>query len=189
MSEFIDVSGKPLIGKKDYDGPVIRLLRCHVCNTWEELPDYEGPSNFDYLLEITLEKHKFDSGEPHVGMLYKVPVKAWVNVEQRKAILDQLAAGGSRGLDELDPEKSFYETKMTFAQDAMNCWVKHNKPKENCDDYESPSKRLLPDTAMERKELGLPKPEHLEGPKVYTCHFCPYHGQVVQRKRKIMGMY
>ena len=65
----------------------------------------------------------------------------------------------------------------------------HNQPKVGCDDYETPAKRLLPNTAKERGELGLPLPEHLDGPKVYTCHFCPYHGQVVQRKRQIMGMY
>ena len=189
MSDFIGMDGKPLIGKKDYDGPVIRLLRCHVCESWEELPDYEGPSDRDYLLEISLEKHKFPSGDPHVGQLFKIPVKSWANTEQRQAILEQLGKGGSRGLDELDPEKSFYETKMTFAQDAMECWQRHNKVTTNCEDYESPAKRLLPDTAKERGELGLPKPEHLDGPKVYTCHFCPYHGKVIERRRQIMGMY
>ena len=181
--------GKPVIGSKPIEGPVIRLLMCLVCKSLEELPDYEGPSNQDYLLEISLEKHKFDSGDPHVGKLFKLPVKAWADPKQKEAILEQFKQGGSRGLDELTDEKNFYETKMTFAQDAMQCWQKHNKPTNNCEDYESPAKRLLPDTAKERGELGLPKPEHLEGPKVYTCHFCPYHGQVVQRRRQIMGMY
>ena len=184
MQEF-----KPTIGSKPIDGPVIRLLRCFVCESWEELPDYEGPSNFDYLLEISLEKHKFPSGDPHVGKLFKVPVKTWANPEQKQAILKQLATGGSKGLDELDPNKKFYETKMTFAEEAMNCWIAHNKITTNCEDYESPKKRLLPDTAVERKELGLPKPEHLEGPQVYTCHFCPYHGKVLERKRQILGLY
>jgi len=182
----------PLIGKREqHDGPVIRLLRCLVCETWEELPDYTGPSDKDYLLEITIEKHKFPSGDPHVGKLFKVPVKTWMNPEHRKAVLEQLGKGGSAGLDELDPDKSFYETKMQFAQDAMECWKKHNRPKasDGCDDYETPPKRLLPDTAKERTELGLPKPEHLDGPRIYTCHFCPYHGQVVQQRRAILGMY
>lgn len=189
MSGLVGKDGKPLIGSKPIDGPIIRLLRCFVCETWEELPDYEGPSNFDYLLEMTLEKHKFPSGDPHVGKMFKVPVKSWGNLEERKAIMDQLAKGGSKGLDDLDPEKSFYETKMQFAEDAMQCWIAHNKPKDDCSDYQSPKKRLLPDTAKERGELGLPLPEHLEGPKIYTCNFCPYHGEVVQRKRKIMGLY
>ncbi len=180
---------KPVIGSKPIDGPIIRLLVCLVCETIEELPDYEGPTNFDYLLEMSLEKHKFDSGDPHKGRLFKVPVKSWANAKDKAEILEQLRKGGSRGLDEISPEKNFYETKMTFAEEAMTCWQKHNQPTVNCDDYESPSKRLLPDTAKERGELGLPKPEHLDGPKVFTCHFCPYHGQVVQRRRAIMGMY
>jgi hypothetical protein len=189
MADFQDLSGKPLIGSKPVEGPIIRLLVCLVCETIEELPDYDGPTNHDYLLEISLEKHTFPSGDPHVGKLFKIPVKSWANEEQKKAVLEQLRKGGSSGLDDLTEEKNFYETKMTFAQDAMECWQKHNKPKDNCDDYQTPSKRLLPDTAKERGELGLPKPEHLEGPKIYTCNFCPYHGEVVQRKRRILGMY
>ena len=180
---------KPVLGSKPIEGPLIRLLMCLVCETLEELPDYDGPSDRDYLLEISLEKHVFPSGDPHVGKLFKLPVKAWGNGEQRKAILEQFKKGGSKGLDELDPEKSFYETKMTFANDAMDCWKRHNQPTNDCDDYQSPKKRLLPDTAKERGELGLPKPEHLDGPKIYVCNFCPYHGQVIQRRRKIMGMY
>lgn len=179
----------PLIGSKEYDGPVIRLLRCFVCETWEELPDYEGRSDHDYLLEISLEKHVFPSGDPHVGKLFKVPVKAWGNAEQRKAILDQLGKGGSAGLDELDPEKSFYDTKMQFAQDAMDCWKYHLYPQDTCPDYQSPAKRLLPNTAKERADLNLPSPEHLEGPKIYTCNFCPMHSVMTTKRRSIAGMY
>lgn len=182
------MSNPPIIGSKPIDGAVIRLLRCLVCETWEELPDYEGPSKFDYLLEIAIEKHVFPSGEPHKGKLFKVPVKIWMDSTQRKAVMDQLAQGGSKGLAELDPSSNFYETKMQFAEDAMNCWIAHNRVTTNCEDYEKPSKRLLPDTAKERKELGLPKPEHLDGPQVFTCHFCPYHGKVLERKRQILGL-
>lgn len=189
MSGLVDPKGKPLIGSKEYDGPVLRLLRCLVCETWEELPDYDGPSDRDYLLEMSIEKHKFPSGDPHVGKLFKVPVQAWGSVEQRKAILDQLGAGASAGLDALDPDKAFYETKMTFANDAMQCWKQHNSPKDGCDDYQTPKKRLLPDTAKERGELGLPKPEHLDGPKIYSCNFCPVHSVVTTRKRQFLGMY
>lgn len=189
MSGLVDPTGKPLIGSKKIDGPVIRLLRCMVCETWEELPDYDGPSDKDYLLEISLEKHVFPSGDPHVGKLFKVPVKTWANPEQRKAVLDQLGKGASAGLDALDPDKAFYDTKMTFAADAMQCWKAHLQPKDGCEDYESPAKRLLPDTAKERADLNLPKPEHLEGPRIYTCHFCPVHSVVTTRKRKILGMY
>lgn len=179
---------KPVIGSKPIEGPLIRLLLCLVCETIEELPDYEGPSNFDYLLEISLEKHKFDSGEEHKGKLFKLPVKSWANPEQKKAILEQFKQGGSKGLDDLDPDKSFYETKMEFADAAMECWQKHLQT-PMCNDYESPSKRLLPNTAKERADLNLPSPEHLEGPQVYSCHFCPVHVNVTTKKRAMRGMY
>lgn len=191
FSKGMDLSklGKPLIGQKPIEGPIIRLLVCLVCQTVEELPDYEGPSDHDTLLEISVEKHVFPSGEPHKGKLFKLPVKTWANPKEKEAIMAQLRQGGNRGLDEIDPDKSFYETKMTFADDAMKCWIAHNKVTTNCEDYQSPSKRLLPNTAKERQELGMPLPKDLEGPKIYTCNFCPYHGEVVQRRRKIMGMY
>jgi hypothetical protein len=190
MSGLLDHTGKPLIGSKPVEGPVLRLLLCLVCKTLEELPDYDGPSNQDYLLEIALEKHKFPSGDEHKGKLFKLPVKVWGNGEQREAIMKELT-DGAQGLNAMNPdgEKNFYEVKMQFAEDAMECWIKHNQPKNDCDDYQKPSKRLLPDTAKERGELGLPKPEHVDGPKIYTCNFCPYHGEVVQRKRRILGMY
>lgn len=187
--DFSNLGKKPVIGSKPIEGPIIRLLVCLVCESIEELPDYDGPSNFDYLLEIACEKHQFPSGEPHKGKLFKVPVKSWANEKDKAEILEQLRKGGSTGLNELDPEKKFYETKMQFADDAMECWQRHNQPKVSCEDYETPAKRLLPDTAKERGELGLPKPEHLEGPKVYSCHFCPYHSVAVTRRRQIMGMY
>jgi hypothetical protein len=183
------MADKPVIGMKNIEGPLIRLLRCMVCETWEELPDYDGPTEMDYLLEIAIERHVFPSGEPHKGKLFKVPVKSWMTPEQRKAVLDQLGAGGSRGLDELDPEKSFYDTKSQFMDDAMNCYKAHLQPKLGCTDYGAADKRLLPNSAKERKELNLPKPEHAEGPKIYLCNFCPVHSIVTTNKRMAAGMY
>jgi hypothetical protein len=162
---------------------------CFVCNTLEELPDYDGPVEQDYLLEISIEKHVFPSGEPHKGKLFKLPVKSWATADQRKAILGQLQTGGSRGLDELDPDKSFYDTKMTFMEDAMKCYAAHNRPKIECPDYGSPQKRLLPNSAKERAELNLPKPEHADGPKIYLCNFCPMHSTVTTNARLKQGLY
>jgi hypothetical protein len=185
------MSDAPLIGTREmkHEGPLIRLLMCFVCNTLEELPDYDGPVEQDYLLEISIEKHVFPSGEPHKGKLFKLPVKSWATADQRKAILGQLSAGGSRGLDELDPDKSFYDTKMTFMEDAMKCYAAHNRPKIECPDYGSPQKRLLPNSAKERAELNLPKPEHADGPKIYLCNFCPMHSTVTTNNRLKQGLY
>lgn len=179
----------PLIGTSNpIDGPIIRLLMCFVCNTIEELPPHEGPPETDILLEMTVEKHEFPSGERHVGKLFLLPFKTWANTEQRKAIIDQLKGQGAQGLDALDPDKNFYETKMTFAQDAMDCWRSRLQP-DHCGDYQNESKRLLPKTDKERMELGLPDPAHSGAPKVYLCNFCPVHSVVTTKKRAIRGMY
>jgi hypothetical protein len=160
-----------------------------VCETWEELPDYEGPSNFDYLLEISLEKHRFPSGEPHVGKLFKLPEKTWKDQTQRKAILDQLGGKGATGLDAIDPDKNFYETKAQFSDDAMTCYTQHNRPQIGCTDFQSPSKRLLPNTRKERAELGVESPENAPGPKVYLCNFCPFYSVAVTTERMKQGLY
>lgn len=179
----------PLLGSRKPDdhntGPVIRLLHCKVCNSIEELPPYVGAPEQDYLLEIACEKHKFPSGEEHKGLLFIVPVKAWSNTDARKDMIRQIKGGGSKGLDEID--STFYDTKSQFGEDAMNCWKSRNKPQDSCPDYQSDSKKLVPNTKKERKELGLDTT--MAGPKNYLCHFCPIHAKVVQRKRQLMGMY
>lgn len=182
----------PLIGeRKMHDGPVLRLVMCLVCNTVDELPPFEGPPEQDYLLQIVVEKHVFPSGEPHKGKMFILPVQTWAHEESRKAIIQQLRGGGSEGLDAMTEGKDYYSTKMQFAEDAMECWKYHMRPDANhgCNDYESPQKRLLPATIKERKEAGLPDPANAPGPKVYTCHFCPFHSVVVTKKRAMRGMY
>jgi hypothetical protein len=181
----------PLLGSNNNDsynkGPQFRLLFCMVCNSLEELPPFQGRPENDHLLAIACEKHRFPSGEEHKGLLFTVPVMAWQNTEARKDIIRQIKGGGSKGLDEID--STFYESKSTFAEDAMKCWKSHNKPQDSCSDYESSNKRLLPNTGKERKELGLASLKDAPGPKNYLCHFCPIHSKVVQRKRKLLGMY
>lgn len=182
----------PLIGRRElHDGPVIRLLFCLVCNTVDELPPHDGPPETDVLLELTAEKHEFPSGERHQGKLFILPFKTWAKKESRHAIIDQLKGKGAQGLDALDPDGGYYDTRMQFAEDAMDCWKYHMRPDEShgCNDYESPQKRLLPKTDRERREAGLPDPAHSGGPKVFLCHFCPYHSTVVTKKRAMRGMY
>lgn len=181
----------PLIGQREFEhnGPVIRLLMCFVCNTINELPAYEGPPEYDHLLEITVEKHKFPSGEPHKGKLFILPIKTWANEKSRKEIINQLRGGGSSGLDALSPEGNYYETKMQFAEDALTCYERHNRPQVGCPDYGTPEKRLLPDTAKERMEVGIESPENAPGPKVYLCNFCPMHSLVTTANNMKKGLY
>jgi hypothetical protein len=185
------MSDAPLIGSREiqHDGPVLRLLFCFVCNTVEELPPHDGPPETDILLEITLEKHEFPSGERHKGKLFILPVKTWANTSTRKEIIRQLKGGGSDGLDALTEEKDFYSSKMQFSEDAMKCYSYHLRPKDHCADYMHESKRLLPKTAKERKDLGLEAPKDAAGPRVYICNFCPMHSVILTKKRAMMGLY
>lgn len=180
----------PLIGSRNLDdGPVIRLLYCLVCKSIEELPMHHGTPETDTLLQISVERHVFPSGEPHKGKLFVIPVKMWGEPKNKKAIIEQLKGGGSEGLAEIDPD--YYNTKMTFHEDAMKCWEAHSRPGDKtvgCGDYQSESKRLLPNTEKERRDLGLPSAAD-SGLKVYLCQFCPYQQRVVETNRFKQGMY
>lgn len=179
----------PIIGQENHGvdtGPVMRLLYCRVCDTFEELPAFMGRPENDHLLAISVEKHKFPSGQEHVGNLYMFPQAYWDRF--KKDIIDQIRnRSGAKGLANADP--TYYDTQNTFREDAMKCFQQHFRPAEGCSDYESPSKRLVPGTRAERKELGLPDPSKVPGPKVSLCHFCPVHSKVTERKRILRGDY
>lgn len=176
----------PILGQKKPKDLEIRLLHCLVCDTIEELPPYEGPEELDYLLQIAVEPHKFESGLEHVGKLFSIPLKAWANPEAKKEVIRQIKGGGSAGLAEFDD--TYYDTRSTFMEEAMKCYRAHNKPKDGCVDWERSDKRLVPQTHKQRKELGMEKPEDAPGPKTYLCQFCPVAVGVAQRKRKLLGL-
>lgn len=181
--------GVPILGstpKKDPKDFDVRLLHCLVCDTIEELPPYEGPPELDYLLQIAVEPHKFESGLEHVGKLYSIPLKAWANQEAKREVIRQIKGGGSLGLAEID--ESYYDTRSTFMEDAMKCYQAHNKPKDGCGDWQRADKRLVPQTHKARKEAGMERPEDAPGPKTYLCDFCPVRVAVEHRKQKLLGL-
>lgn len=177
--------GVPLLQPSKVEGPEIRLLYCLVCGTIEELPLFDGRPEDDHLLQVLVEPHCFPSGEPHRGHLFRLPQLMWEREDARKKIIEQIKGGGSAGLDEFD--KDFYATKATFKEDAMRCYNAHLRPTDGCPDYNSPSKRLLPNTKAERKDVGLPDPAKAPGPKNYLCQFCVIHPIVVQKQRALRG--
>lgn len=177
----------PLLNPKPVDSPDMRVLYCMVCQSMEELPLYDGDPDNDHLLQILVEKHVFPSGEPHKGHLFRVPQLMWEREDARKKIIEQIKGGGSKGLDEFDAD--FYATKDTFKEDAMKCYNAHLRPTDGCPDYNSASKRLLPNTKAERKEVGLPDPAKAPGPKNYLCQFCPVHSIVTTKMRMLRGDY
>jgi len=156
-----------LTNPKPEDGPQIRLLVCRTCKTIEELPDYDGHPSNDLLLNLSVEKHQ--KPEAHIGLLFKFPMKYWAVPKIKEEIVKQIH-GGSEGLDVFGTK--FYETKMTFHDDAMSCWAVHLRPKDQCPDYKSDRKQLKPDTAKERRDAHMDAPG-VTGPKVYLCDFCP----------------
>lgn len=179
----------PILGenKSSTNEPQIRLLYCKTCGSIEELPDFDGPPIHDHLLNISAERHRFPSGDEHIGTLFKVDVRIWGQYEARKRIIEQIKGGVSKGLGEID--ESFYDTKSTFAEDAMKCYAAHQRPKGQCPDYMSDSKVLLPDTKSDRRELGLADPAKVGGPKTKLCQFCVVHVYNVTRYREQQGAY
>ena len=141
----------------------VRVLQCLDCGTLEELPDFDGPAEYDNLLEMLVQRH-----DNHAGKLFRVPESSWIRTDTRHRIIEQIR-GGSKGIAEFSD--GYYDVADTFREDALKCYAKHLRPQEGCPEFRSDKKRLLPDTKAERKEAGLPiRPT---GPTTYLCDFCP----------------
>lgn len=175
----------------DADGPRLRLLICHDCGSVDVLPWYDGPVERDDTLNYRLAAHQgpLDSdGKPryyHRGDMATVSEKSWDDLTIRKQILDEIAkahAGGEVGLG-----SKLYHARSNFKDDAMACWKQHGRT-DNCEDYKSDRKRLVPDTKGDRKELGVESRAKYR-PGTSLCVFCPYHSVVMQRARKQQGFY
>lgn len=147
----------------------------------EELPDYEGSPDRDYVLGALIAKrHTEGSGLTHIGQLMRVEKQHWESPSTRKEILRQIA----KETTGFDPE--VYNADAGFRADAMDCWKKHLRVRE-CVDYKIGEKRITPSTAKERKEAGLPK---YNSPKdVYLCDFCPAKSVVQEKVFKERGLY
>jgi len=174
----------PILGKEmttpqeDY----IRLLICRTCKSIEELPPWPGKPEDDVLLQVSVERH----GDNHVGVLYNVGALHWASPTMREAIKEQITKGSS-GLDAFGT--NFYQTRMTFHDDAMKCYQKHLRPKGQCPDFRNEKKRLSPGTNAERKDLGLSPVEKGTGPRVFLCDFCPVRVYNSRKHNEEKGLY
>lgn len=153
----------------------VRLLICHSCRTIEELPDYQGPAEYDVILDHAVEAHRFADGREHLGKLAAVDETAWRDPGRRNAILDKIReATKSTGLP-----GEFYATKNTYQEDALRCYGRHHRPKEGCIDYCDSDKRI-----------GNPtKAGWQAGPRVFICQFCPVETWVQTQVRHQKGLY
>lgn len=173
------------VKKAETAGPYIRLLLCLDCKTIEELPDFDGPPEYDHLLQLAIdERHtNWTSETAHRGQLIKVEIKHWAVESIKREIVRQIR-DGSGGISELDP--AFYDTKSQFAADALDCFARHLRPRGQCVDYMHDSKKLVPKTKSDRKDLGLPDPKYATNlPKL--CQFCPVHVYNVTKARQASG--
>jgi hypothetical protein len=157
--------------------PKIRLLHCHTCGTLEELPDFDGPPEYDTLLTVLLERHQ-TNGHPHIGKLYDVEERVWKLQNLRETIIAQIKGGGSPGMAAIDPE--FYNTRDTFKEDAGMCFDLHLRPAGACHDWRSDRKKLVPNTKAERKDVGL---DMSRAPVRYLCDFCPVRAFYEKKSR------
>lgn len=176
--------------------PDVRLLACSNCETVEILDDYTGPpemaEEFDVILNYVLEKHK-DGVErrPHIGQLFRVDQKSWDDENARVQIIEQVRARFNPNA-ETGLGAAAYALRDTFREDAMTCFEQHLR-NPACSDYKSPSKRLVPDTNAERKEIGADKASRYDATNPaltrFLCEYCPVHSLVQQAQRKKAGLY
>lgn len=171
----------------DAEDDRIRLLICNTCNTIEPLPDYTGPIEHDTTLQFRLSKHRTAEGHPHLGNMARVSEKSWDNPTYRAKILDELAKAHAAG--EVGLGTKMYDLRSTFQEDAMSCWRHEHNRTENCEDFRSDRKRLVPDTKGERKELGLETRSKYMPVNSWLCDYCPYATLVMERQRKAKGLY
>jgi len=159
----------------------VRLVVCPTCKQIEEIPDFQGPVEYDTLLDVVASRHEYDYDKPHPGLrMFRVKSTDWNNPRVRQEIIVRIKDETSTpGLGD-----TFYTVKETFKEDAMKCWKQHNR-RRNCEDFKSDRKRLMPDTTKERKAIGV-------GPMQsnrYLCEFCPVHAVMMQRMRAARGDY
>lgn len=173
----------------------IRVIMCTICRTLEVVDAYDGPEEHDQTLLYIARNHVTGDGRLHPlnvmipDIITREGVKRpathadWANKDFRAYLESQLTKAERPG-EAVGLGTKYYEAKNTLLDDAMHCWRGRLKP-ETCGDYKSNSKRLVPDTSADRKELGLAKPTSSR----FLCEFCPVHVGVTERQNRKAGLY
>lgn len=166
---------------------MLRLLVCGHCKTIEELPDYDGPVEYDTLLENLVSRHQFPSGTPHApATLGKVSEDDWGKPHVRQEIVKQIS-GKLTGTSETGLGSEYYDTRDTFQEDALACFNKHSR-NPGCPDYKSDSKRLTSGAEKDIKaEFGIDIRADRRSDR-WLCEFCPVHSLVEQARRRKAGL-
>lgn len=172
-------------------GPRDQLLVCGDCGTIEHIPFFAGPPDYNDALKARINNHAVPMAEgiaTHAIAFTTVNAKLWAtNEDFRKYIIKAITAATKTGDVGLGDKN--YELRSTFAEDAMKCWrIDHNRT-QNCEDYRSDAKKLVPDTRGDRKELGMEVRTKHRPSGAWLCSYCPMHSIVEDRVRKAQGYY
>jgi hypothetical protein len=113
--------GPTAIGSTTEPGPSLRLLFCHECQSVDEIPPFIGRPEDDVALErLIYDLHTNNLTGAHHGLLYTVPVSAWVNEKAKREIIKQIRQGGSGGLDaEPDTTASRVPVTAKFCSNSL----------------------------------------------------------------------
>lgn len=163
----------------------VRLLICHDCSSVDEIPDFDGPAEYDYLLENRVAQHTFPDGSGHVGIMGRAKLADWENPSTREGILKQMIQQFGKPGTGVGLGVEFYNVKQNYKDEAFTCWRQHNRTVD-CGDWRSDAKRILPDTRAERKSAGL---DTKSRPNIWLCDFCPYNTIVQQKSNEKKGLY
>jgi uncharacterized protein YlaI len=166
----------------------IRLWICHECKSVDAIPwcgedpNCEHPMCVD-ALEYRVAPHRLasDSRRFHGQVnLADIEKSLWDKYSTREDVLVKLQQivdpGAGSGLGQ-----PLYTIAQNFDADASACWRQHNRT-HNCQDFKSQSKRLVPDTKAERKDLGLETRGRHRPTQTYLCDWCPVKSIMMQRQ-------
>lgn len=174
------------------NGPRDELLVCADCGTIEHIPGFDGPPEYNQPRIARLRNHVVDlangTSNSHAIAFTTVNAKLWAeNEEFREYITKAISEAQKTG--DVGLGNTLYDLRSTFAEDAMQCWRVGHGRTENCDDFKTERKRLIPPTRDERRDLGLSTAAKDIYSTAYLCDYCPYGSIVMQRARKARGLY
>lgn len=161
------------------DPTFVRLLFCHDCLSVDQIPDFDGPPQYDYYLEYRVQQHQ-TNGHPHRGVLGRVEDKP----STIQAAVDQMAAMVSPG-EGVGLGQPLYDLRDNYKAESMQCWKRHARTSD-CGDYRADKMRLWADTKADRKAEGM-SVNREERPNAWLCDFCVVHSLVQQKQRQAKG--
>jgi glutathionylspermidine synthase len=81
----------------------------------------------------------------------------------------------------------FYESRSTYAEDALHCYSQHHRPTQGCSDWWSDSKRIGRPTEVGRAVLKELPGKGKTDPHI--CSFCPVASYVRTEVNFRKGLY